>query len=65
MERSPGVGDAKLRIRLARVAPFLGTLIGGRLIRGRRQSKIFAFSGILALVHWLPWPFTPVGQHRL
>jgi hypothetical protein len=46
MGRSTGVGDAKLWIRLARVAPLLGILMGVRLIPGRRQSKIVAFSGI-------------------
>ena len=56
MGRSAGVGDAKLWIRLARVAPLLGILMGVRLIPGRRQSKIVAFSGILALVHRPPWP---------
>jgi hypothetical protein len=62
MGRLAGVGDAKLWIRLARVAPLLGILMGVRLIPGRRQSKIVAFGGILALVHRPPWPFTPVGQ---
>jgi hypothetical protein len=37
-------------------------LDGGPSIPERRQSKIVAFSGILALVHRPPWPFTPVGQ---
>jgi hypothetical protein len=54
MGRSAGVGDAKLWIRLARVAPLLGILMGVRLIPGRRQSKIVAFGGILALVHRPP-----------
>ena len=59
-----GVGERKFWIRLARVAPLLGILMGVRLFR-EASVQIAAFGGTLALVHRPPWPFTRLDKHRL